>query len=170
MIMLNGVPYLTSTYLWRGDAINRQAEEDRLGLANLEFTAAKLLRGAGAGVNPTEIDVPTTLTVAETEVFTGTSPASYTDLDLSSVVGAKSSLVLLKITVGFDSAVCGVRKNGDTDDQFLQSTVGFACGQFTTFTNKFAILCVITDASGIIEWRTDAARTNCTIDVIAYIN
>lgn len=40
-----------------------QKPADRLGLANLEFTANKLVLGAGAGANPTEINVPAAATI-----------------------------------------------------------------------------------------------------------
>jgi len=59
-----------------------QKPAGRLGLANLEFTLDKLLKGAGAGINPTEIDPGAILTVAETQVFSGTSPLVWTDLNL----------------------------------------------------------------------------------------
>jgi len=58
---LEGLEYrstkLTTDRLWKGVA-NKPTEEDRLGKGFYEWTAAKLLLGAGAGADPTEIDVP----------------------------------------------------------------------------------------------------------------
>jgi len=128
----------------------------------------------GTGGNVEERDVPTggaTLTVAETEVFSGTSPTVWTDLNLSAVVGANHALVLLKVvnaslTIGF----VAVRKNGDTDE-FGDSTYTYKAGAAQAYVDakEHKVLLVATDASGIIEWRAQGARAGTTIDVIAYI-
>lgn len=111
-------------------------------------------------------DIRTLLTVSETQVFSGTSPATYTDLDLSSVVGARAALVLLKITNGHGSNDYGfsVRRNGDTDDVAPVTPFQQVVGQ-----GDAAYLICPTDTSGVIEWICEAAVASCTVDVVAYI-
>ena len=110
---------------------------------------------------------PATLTVAETEVFNGTSPTNWTDLDLSSTIGAQPTLVLLKINIAQTDTFYAVRKNGDTDEFYLTGAqprgVALAIGGV-----YHGALLVATDNAGIIEWKAFAARA-ATIDVIAYI-
>lgn len=111
------------------------------------------------------------LTVSETEVFNGTSPTSWTDLNLSSTVGSQSTLVLLKIRDGSSGSTIAVRKNGDTD-VFYNTSIpqgsGYGVAAFTSLSTLLAVLLVATDSAGKIEWRTEVART-ITIDIIAYI-
>ena len=49
---------------------------DRAGVTKIEFTANKLLKGAGAGADPTEIDVPVAPTVVNSGSYTGNSAAN----------------------------------------------------------------------------------------------
>jgi len=108
------------------------------------------------------------LTVAETEVFNGTEVSSWTDLNLSGVVGANPALVLLK--VNGDAVDFAVRKNGDTDEFFdTDTSLSSGAALLTTSSALYGVLIVATDASGIIEWITDGASETVTIDVIAYI-
>jgi len=98
------------------------------------------------------------LTVAETEVYNAAAPTSWTDLDLSGIIGSNEALVLLKFIGDGSTQQVKVRQNGDTAD--------FSLSEFST-ANHVA-LWVTTDASGIIEWK--AVNTdNTTIDVIGYI-
>ena len=114
---------------------------------------------AQAGIN---------LTVGETEVFNGNSPNSWTDLDLSGTIGAQASLVVLKIYVD-NSLVTAVRKNGDTDEFYSTTTQNFGAAHGENVTGVHIVLVVATDAAGIIEWKTQSATANSTVDVIAYI-
>lgn len=98
-----------------------------------------------------------TLTVAETEVFSGTSPTSWTDLNLSGVVGANAALVILKEFGSGYGQPCGFRRNGDTDDASLGQAL------------NWKVHIVPTDANGIVEWKTGSAVAGWTVDVIAYI-
>ncbi len=108
------------------------------------------------------------LTYSNAEVFNGTSPTAWTDLDLSGTVGAKTALVLLKCGDANDRMIA-VRTNGDTDEFYADvvtpSGVALADGKNT----HKAVLLVCTDSSGVIEWKTEVANT-WVLDVIAYIN
>lgn len=109
------------------------------------------------------------LTVAETEVFSGTSPTAFTDLDLSAVVGTNPALVLLKVYSASNFVVLSVRKNGDTDTFSAGSqTAAGGCAMVDDFQTFHLVVLVATDVNGIIEWDTDGA-VSMTIDVIAFI-
>jgi len=136
------------------------------------LTTDKTWKGVG-GV-PAEVDWPAaggaTLTVAETEVFNGTSPTSWTDLDLSGTIGSNAALVLLKFAGGIDDEGFAVRKNGDTDEFYIAAALeahGVALAQFGNVACHIVLLAA-TDTVGKIEWITEAAKTY-TVDIIAYI-
>ena len=110
------------------------------------------------------------LTVAETEVFSGTSPITYTDLDLSGVVGSNIALVLLKFSFSGISRSVVVRKNGDTDDFYEANAEAKGCVfAFCGLDSVHYVLWVPTDASGIIEWQASVNDAATTVDVMAYI-
>ncbi len=116
--------------------------------------------------------IPVPLTIAETEVFSGTSPTEWTDLDLSGVVGSNLALVLLKIGSTGNPAATAVRKDGETDefwsDDSSVAAVAYGAAFAKIFVGIHAVVIVATSAAGIIEWKTDAAVAT-TIDIIAYI-
>ena len=110
------------------------------------------------------------LTVAETVVFNSTSPTSWTDLNLSAVVGANLALVVLKFTpgAGGDKKVA-VRKNGDTDNYYgADTTLAQGCSLAYPGGTFTIVLLVPTDSSGIIEWITGSAST-VILSIIAFI-
>lgn len=108
------------------------------------------------------------LTVAETEVFNGTSPAAWADLDLSGTVGANPALVVLKAyPPGSLSKYIAVRKKGDTDEFYAGSDAA-GCAWIDTSAQIHFVLVVATDGNGFIQWKTGGAET-WTIDVIGYV-
>lgn len=122
----------------------------------------------GSLSNP--IDPGAKLVVAETEVFAvAAAPTSFTDLDLSAVVGAKFALVLLKINRdGATGRDYGFRRNGETEFDAVSYIMGaFACNSGGTY--KFGMVLVYTDAAGIVEWMSDSTDA-VTVDVIAYVS
>ncbi len=109
------------------------------------------------------------LTVAETEVFNGTSPTAWTDLNLAGTIGANPALVLLKIDGAANLVGVAVRKNSDGDEFYSASiTDPYGCAFGRQAAGVYMVLLVATDASGIIEWKTGNAKAT-TIDIIAYI-
>ena len=109
------------------------------------------------------------MVIADTQVFNGTSPAAWADLDLSSVIGANPALVLLKIScAGYSFSPAAVRRKGDTDE-FYDATKfgGVAAGE--TPNNDHTAYWVATDNAGVIQWITSSAKANTTVDVMAYI-
>ena len=123
------------------------------------ITIANLLAGAGSA----------TLTVSETQVFSGTSPTGWVDLDLSGTVGAQATLVMLKIYLGNFSDAVAVRKDGDTDEFYSTATADARGAALALTAPIHIVLIVATSDTGVIEWKAAAARASTTVDIIAYI-
>ncbi len=106
------------------------------------------------------------MVIGDTNVFpNGAPPLAWTDLDLSAVVGARESLVMLKITPTNAGNGYGVRRNGDVDVFDLADGMTGA----TPLINTWVGLLVATDAAGIIEWIA-TGNWLTTVDVMGYIN
>jgi len=108
--------------------------------------------------------------ISGAKIFNGSSPTSWTVLDLSEIVGNYSALVVLKISAISDMDAVAVRTKDDVDE-FWNTTAdasayGLALGHHDSVASL--VLMVATNPSGMIEWRTEKAAT-ATIDVIAYI-
>lgn len=112
------------------------------------------------------------LHAVDTEVYNAVqNPSAWTDLDLSGVVGAKQTLVLLRVTQASGAAKgISFRRNGETEIAQANST-----GQRGLSNN----LCVSaaptwclaqTDANGICEWYIDDNSVTVVIDVVTYVN
>jgi len=110
------------------------------------------------------------LTVAKTEVFSGNSPnpSAWTDLDINAVVGANVALVILAAKCA-DGSYLAVRQNGDTDQYYRAHTAAFGAGFLTGSTNVYAVLVVLTSASGVIEWKAATVDSPVVINVLAYV-
>lgn len=89
-----------------------------------------------------------------TQVFDGTSPAAYTDLDLSSVVGANSALVYLRVKSGSVPTQVEFRRNGETEEVDAAPAAGHGTDALE-LTDSAAInhILVETDEDGIVEWK-----------------
>ena len=99
---------------------------------------------------------------ANSTAFSGSSPAEiYADLDLSSIVGTNRALVYLKVQNNHNSGfVFMFRENGESASSTAKrggtSQAEIAAGEFAT-------LLVLTDASGVIEWKTTSVTQVTTI-------
>lgn len=99
-------------------------------------------------------------------------PVAWTALDLSAIIGAKASFVVLKVAETGNVGTCQVafRRNGDTDEFFGgPRTSGYEMGDAIQNSAQLAVCGVMTDGAGIVEWIAQAAHT-VTVDVIGYIN
>lgn len=151
-----------------GDIIRRgAAAPERLGIGSAGQVLT-VVAGEPAWATPT---AAATLTVAETEVFDGTSPTSWTDLELGGTVGANAALVLLKVSYPVTKAAA-FRKDGDTDEFYGDGTEdedAKGCVLFQGGTVTHNVVIVATSDAGKVEWITEEAKANTTIDIIAYI-
>ncbi len=102
-----------------------------------------------------------------TEVFNGTSPTTWTDLDLSGTVGANIAFVMLKMVANNAGNQCAFRRNGDTDE-FYGGGGDSGCAAWLPQSAWYGVVLVTTDANGIIEWRANAGVTY-VIDVLTFI-
>jgi len=111
----------------------------------------------------------------ETEVFSGTLVEdAWTDLDLSSAVGQKTSLVLIKFKATCSSCFASIylRSNGDTDDVHMAgqgSSSGVAPVTLSSNLNLSGFALSYTDAQGIIEYDSSNA-ISVNISVVFYLN
>ena len=131
----------------------------RAGLSELQFTANKLLKGAGAGANPTEIAVPATVVtqIDRTDKSTATG-GSWVDTDCSAEIpaGAKAAYGYMKNT-GASNYAGGVRKNGATDNGTYDMVLAYSTAFFI----------VELDVNRIFEQNIENAAVDCFI--IGYI-
>lgn len=105
-----------------------------------------------------------------TNVFSGTAPTVWTDLDLSSYVGSRVALVLLRAyNNGATSENIRTRKNGSgwTSNDAVDSYPQVFGTRVVNGGNGF--LFAITDGTGIIEWDSDQANST-DLYLVAYIN
>ena len=166
----------TWTEIARGETVIRLAQLAEKAFASLtgratksqmEWAATKFLQGAGVGADPTEVDIPSPLTVAETQVFNAAGVVGWTDLNLSGTVGAQATLVLLKVIAVGTGNTTAFRKNGDTDEFYRATTSqGMALADVPTVAH--VVLMVATDANGIVERYSESTNV-ITVDIIAYI-
>ena len=132
------------------------------------FFNGQVLTSNGVGAAPTfqdaaggEVGFP------GTKVFDGNTSTSFTDLDLSSVVGVNSALVYLKIYNKSGFSISGVaRKNGEalTVDRDKYGVTDFQCDN-----GKASYFMVVTDSSGVIEILVGTNPRSVEIYVEAYI-
>ena len=103
-------------------------------------------------------------------VFTGSMPAAFTDLDLSSTIGANRCFVHLSVIPDANDSILSFRINGETatvGDTVPLSGAGTSQGKIDS--GNIAYFSLITDASGVVEWDSSGAGSGGTIvKVLAY--
>lgn len=105
--------------------------------------------------------------------FSGTSPTSFTDLDLSSIVGTASRVVLLKVTNGTTTVAFHFRKNGEAGSPPVGATGSHASRTSEITSGQIAYVITVTDSAGIVEWMSTqtgvgSSSTTTTVTVEAY--
>lgn len=106
----------------------------------------------------------TPVTISEAQVFNGSAPTSYTDLDLSGTVGSNLAIVLLKIKNTDNADHYTFRQNGDSDTYQVGDS---GTHDINMGSGNSGLLLVYTDASGILEWTTTDGD-DVTIYIEAY--
>lgn len=96
-------------------------------------------------------DSKTIVIFVTTEAFSASTPTSWTDLDLSSIVGSNQAVCLLKVKDDSTGESIAARRNGDTDEYFLdpEKSTGVSMSRVPDGTSTYIL--VVTDSSGIIE-------------------
>jgi len=106
-----------------------------------------------------------------TQVYSAAAPTSYTDLDLSAVVGSNSCFVLLKYKcTGTGGTQSGFfRTNGESDNVTANVAAAAGCAAVGDVDqNTFVYIWLFTDSAGKIEWKSNDSNA-FTIYVEAYI-
>ena len=98
-------------------------------------------------------------------VFSGNPPTTWTDLDLSSVVGKNYALVYLKVTQDQSNIpTYYFRQNGET------SNFGSGFPSVTVNSASPAYTIIPTDSNGVVEWKVGGSDYfYCYIDIIMFI-
>lgn len=134
-----------------------------------EATLAEAIAGTAIGSTGARLFLnPSTsgTKFSTTEVFNGTAPTSYTDLDLSSVVGVAQRVVMLRVHTGGGSGYYIFRPNGTSYTQDDGSSTAFGVSRTKAIGSFSAVIIVKTDASGVIEWIGNTGSVS--IEVMAY--
>lgn len=107
-----------------------------------------------------------------TAFSTANAPTSWTDLNLSSIIGTAARIVMLQVNnenSGSD-IIYSFRTNGETRDftnTTTYSTSNLGVSSVHVNTDKSAIVMVKTDSSGIVEWICNNTYST-SIKVLAY--
>ena len=101
----------------------------------------------------------------ETQVYIGEIPTSWTDLDLSSVVGSKTSLVLIKYN---GTKNITFRPDGSTEE-WVQGNTGLSSSTAVIGYGSPALGLILTASNGIVEWEAYQSGTG-TLSVVFYLN
>ena len=109
-----------------------------------------------------------TLVIAETEVFNGNTPTSWTDLDLSGTIGEQATFVVLKVLPSDNFDRIAFRKNGDTDEFYSVDLDWSSCAFIYGRAGIYQVVLVFTDDVGKIEWIAQDSHT-AVIDIMGYI-
>lgn len=102
------------------------------------------------------------LEVDKTEVFNGTPPTTYTDLDLSAWIGSNAAEVFL-VAENLQGSAKPImfRRNGETD----QVEYGVVADGSQSSGKKQAYK-VLTSVNGIIEWRVQSGAATWKLNLI----
>lgn len=138
-------------------------------------TAGSADSGTTGPIGPTGLTGPTgatgpagnaSLTVASTQVFSGIAPSTWTDLDLSAVVGTNYALVILKVSSNIGDGF-SFRQNGDTLDIGLGIAGGI--GFISVGASGGRQVLMYTDVNGVLEWISQN-QAQVVVEVVTYIN
>ena len=111
------------------------------------------------------------VTAAEVQVFDGTSPTTWTALDLSGVVGLSHAWVMLRLSSDPASPsldVVAFRAQGDPANYPVDRSPA-GSNQVDVTPGGSGMVVVTTDGQGVIEWTASQAVDDITIDVISWI-
>ncbi len=102
-------------------------------------------------------------------LFDGTSPTSFTDLDISGTVGSNQAVCLIKVFNNSGDATNQLYKfRKDDDAADFDNLVGVSNGASTLADQEACYFIIITDATGVVEWKSNVAKTT-VITMEAYL-
>lgn len=141
-----------------GGAAN--ASETVKGLVE-EATDAEIAAGTAAGATGARLFINPSkqygAKFSDTDVYESlTEPSTWTDLDLSSVVGVKQRMVMLKVSNAATdiTSIYAFRPKGDTGE-YYNSAGANSVTNIALTTNTNATTIVKTNTSGVIQWKSN---------------
>ena len=95
---------------------------------------------------------------------------SFQDLDLSSIVGSNKAQVTMEVYDGDTGCNLFFRRKGSvTDPYVIENNAGWGASSVTTGpSNDGGIVTVVTDSSGVTEYRSDFTSTGVKYKVLTY--
>jgi hypothetical protein len=110
---------------------------------------------------------------APTAGATGTISAttSYQDLDLSAAVGSNTALVIMEVYGGSNAADLHFKTKGSSiDSPYLAASLSGwgASGAVTSTSSTGSTVIVVTDSSGVVQFKSSAASTSINYNIQAY--
>jgi len=101
----------------------------------------------------------------DTQVYSGAGSTSYADLDLSSVVGATTRIVMLSVRSNTYGSIF-FKTPADSYANPPQSGVGYiSCGNSG---DNFQYVLVKTSPAGVIQWLRASPASTTTLKVVAF--
>lgn len=139
-----------------------------------EATEAEVIAGTSTGATGARLFInPSTAnrtSFSTTQVYTGAPVNTFTDLDLSSVIGSRQRTVMLVVTyTAASSSIYFSAKTKGTSFSYPgggTSTEGVSRGVVSA--NEAGNFIVVSDTSGVIQWCTSSTSNTITINVISY--
>lgn len=150
---------------WGINSFFLQIELDPTGGSNYLNMGTSQLVSVPYALHAKEAENCMKLNLNSGSVFNGDALSTWTDLDLSSVVGNNYAMVILKVrNFTNQEFIAHFRQNGDTDDQLIGADVNT---RVVLGNNGVGQVYVITDENGIVEWKSNNTGAS-EIEVIAF--
>jgi len=137
-----------------------------------EATQAEVDAGTATGGTGARLYVNPSTTFTKfvtTEAFaSAAAPTSFTDLDLSSIVGSVQRTVMLKVTCNTGGGTYySFKRKGVTGTMPIISSGGGVSWCILTTSGDIGFVMVTTDTSGVVQWATNSGSTT-VVNVEAY--
>jgi len=158
---------LFSSINWATGKYFVKTETDIAGGTNYTITGTQQLLSVPYALYAEKANNTASLNISNNTVYTGTSPTSWTTLDLSSIVGLNKALIILKVTNTGTSNVGNIcfRQHGDTTN--------YSLGKWASNTTVLGVsdatsAIIYTDVNGMIDWKANNS-SSVKVEVVTFI-
>ncbi len=151
---------------WGADDFFVKVEFDQSGGSDLQVMGVSQLLSVPYALHARTATTASCLTVETTEVYTGTAPTTWTDLDLSSAVGINYANVTLKVYNDSATPIIALfRQKGDPDTYLIGSDTN---NMVSLGSNGVGQALIYTSDHGKIQWKASSA-VPAVIKVVAFV-